>query len=360
MKGAHYHHPRRLGTQRAWTMRSLPTGERVETSSALTSSDTASSEAAPVEGLQMAPTFSHDPVLRERIIDVFADVAPGTIIDATLGGAGHAVALLTSRADLRLVGIDRDAIARAAAVERLAPFGDRARVVAGTFSDLASVVTEVDAPVVGVLLDLGVSSPQLDDPNRGFSFRADAPLDMRMDRSTGLTAAEIIATLDLRDLADLFRHHGEGRFAMAIARSVKDAEPVTTNELVAAVERAVPVPARRRGHVATRVFQALRVVVNDEERELDDALRGAEAVLVDGGRLAVISYHSGEDRVVKSFLSDGASGGCACPVALGCVCGAVPRWRVRRNGAELATDAEIARNPRARSARLRLAERTFA
>jgi 16S rRNA (cytosine1402-N4)-methyltransferase len=357
MKGSlHYHHPRRLGAVQPWTMRSLPTGERREPSSALASHTPAASAETPVEGLQMAHAFHHDPVMLARVLELFAEVPSGIIVDGTLGGAGHSAALLADRSDIQIIGIDRDEIARAAATEHLRPFGDRATILAGTFSDLAKLV---DGPVVGVLLDLGVSSPQLDDPSRGFSFRGDAPLDMRMDRSQGFTAADFIANATPGELADLFRAHGEGRLSMTIARRVKQDLPATTGALVDAVDAAVPPAARRRGHVATRVFQALRVVVNGEEQQLFGALQAAEEVLGQNGRLVVISYHSGEDRAVKSFLRDGATGGCTCPVNLGCVCGATPRWAVTRQSAELASDDEISRNPRARSARLRWAERTL-
>jgi 16S rRNA (cytosine1402-N4)-methyltransferase len=353
-RSPHYHHPRRLSMNRHWTMRSLPTGEPRDASSTLASFSSATTVETPVEGLQVAQSFTHDPVMLERIVELFRAVPAGTIIDGTLGGAGHSVALLNDRPDLSVVGIDRDAVARRAATTRLAPYGQRATVVAGTFDTLDGLGL---TNVVGVLLDLGVSSPQLDDAERGFSFRGDASLDMRMDRSQGVTAALLLDHMEVEDLADLLRHHGEGRFAMAIARSIKRAAPTTTAALVAAVEAAVPPVARRRGHVATRVFQALRVAVNDEEQQLVRALQAAERVLVAGGRLVVLSYHSGEDRLVKAFLRDGGTGGCECPPALGCVCGAAPRWEVARQGAELASDQEIDRNPRARSARLRWAER---
>jgi 16S rRNA (cytosine1402-N4)-methyltransferase len=208
--------------------------------------------------------------------------------------------------------------------------------------------------VVGVLADLGVSSPQLDDEERGFSFRADAPLDMRMDGTSGSTAAEYIASVDLDELRALLREHGEDKFAHAIAKSILARQPQTTSELVTAVEVVVPMAARRRGNVATRTFQALRVAVNEEVRELDELLSGAAQVLAVGGVLAVISYHSGEDRVTKEFLKYQATGGCTCPVILGCVCGAAATMTVRKGGAIVATEDELARNPRSRSARMRV------
>ena len=223
---------------------------------------------------------------------------------------------------------------------------------------MASIVSAnatfiADRPIVGILMDLGVSSPQLDDPTRGFSYRADAPLDMRMDPTGGATAAQIVASIPEAELSRLLHHHGETRFARSIARSIKSRSPRTTGELVEAVEAAVPAAARRRGHVASRVFQALRVEVNDEEGELDRGLNGALSVLGLGGVLVVISYHSGEDRVVKSFLRNAETGGCTCPPNLPCVCGAVSKMRLLKASAVMAREDEIARNARSRSARLR-------
>jgi 16S rRNA (cytosine1402-N4)-methyltransferase len=234
------------------------------------------------------------------------------------------------------------------------------RLVEATFSGLAEVVAAQSAfigsdPVIGVLMDLGVSSHQLDEGSRGFSFRVDAPLDMRMDPTRGVTAAQLLASIDEHEFVRLLRANGESRFAGAIARSILATRPSTTAALVSAVERAVPMAARRRGNVATRVFQALRIAVNAEEEQLTLGLAAAMDVLAPRGVLAVISYHSGEDREVKSILAEAASGGCHCPPDLGCVCGAVGRVKVAKASARLASAAEIARNPRARSARLRVA-----
>ncbi|HEY5120742.1 MAG TPA: 16S rRNA (cytosine(1402)-N(4))-methyltransferase RsmH, partial [Acidimicrobiales bacterium] len=282
--------------------------------------------------------------------------------DATLGGGGHAAAILEVAPQLRLLGIDRDPDARSAAAERLRAFADRVRIIDATFADLGAVVASnsdfvAAQPVVGVLMDLGVSSHQLDESSRGFSFRANAPLDMRMDPTRGETAAQYLARVERHEFTRLLRANGESRFAGSIAKSVLDRQPQTTDELTEAVERAVPMAARRRGHVATRVFQALRIVVNGEEEQLTNGLDAALDTLAGGGVLAVISYHSGEDRVVKSVLHEAATGGCHCPVELGCVCGAVPRVIVFKASAKLASADEIARNPRARSARLRVARK---
>jgi 16S rRNA (cytosine1402-N4)-methyltransferase len=207
------------------------------------------------------------------------------------------------------------------------------------------------------LMDLGVSSHQLDESSRGFSFRVDAPLDMRMDATKGETAAQLLARIDAHELVQLLRANGENRFAGSIAKSILSRQPRTTYELNEAVERAVPMAARRRGHVATRVFQALRIGVNDEEQQLVNGLDAAITTLAIGGVLAVIAYHSGEDRVVKSVFHEAATGGCHCPVELGCVCGAIKRVAVFKASAQLASAGEIEQNPRARSARLRLARK---
>jgi len=301
---------------------------------------------------QMATAYVHHPVLEREVVELFTGLKTGVIIDATLGGGGHAAALLTADPNNTLLGIDRDPAARRAATARLEPFGNRVTIVDGEFANMADFLTP-QSDVVGILMDLGVSSPQLDDADRGFSFRADAPLDMRMDSTRGITASELVASIDQHSLARLLRQHGEQRFAGAIAKSIIERRPETTNSLVEAVERAVPMAARRRGHVATRVFQALRVEVNDEEGQLQRGLSAAIEFLAPGGILVVISYHSGEDQVVKSVLREAATGGCSCPVALGCVCGAQPSMVVKKFGAVMATGEEVVLNPRARSARLR-------
>ena len=308
---------------------------------------------------KMSEETYHWPVLVEEIVEICRALPRGVIIDATLGGGGHAAAILGTVEHVRILGIDRDPEARAAASSRLAPFAVRSRIVSASFADVPAVIrANVDflasSPVVGVLMDLGVSSHQLDDPSRGFSFRFDAPLDMRLDPMTGETAPDLIARISQEELVHLLRVNGEGRFARAIATAVREGRPTTTGELVALVERAVPIPARRRGNVATRVFQALRIAVNDEQGQLDDGLQAAFDSLAPGGSLMVISYHSGEDRAVKSFLHELSTGGCHCPPELGCVCGAVPSARILRASAVLARPDEIASNPRARSARLRV------
>ena len=314
----------------------------------------------PAGGLQMAHSFEHIPVLRDEVVSLFASVPPGVVVDATVGGGGHAAALLEAYDTMRIVGLDRDPAALEAARQRLSGFGDRVTLIAAPFSTLESVLSRPGfGPLAGVLLDLGVSSPQLDWSERGFSFREDGPLDMRMDPTTGPTAADLVNTLPVEDLAALFRENGEGRLSGRIARAVVKARPLTsTRQLAEVVASAVPAPARRKGHPARRVFQALRIQVNDELGQLEAALPAALSHLEVGGVCAVISYHSGEDRLTKQVFADAATGGCVCPPGLPCVCGAVVRHQLVFRGARKASAAEIAANPRSESARLRAIVRT--
>ncbi len=304
----------------------------------------------------------HTPVLLDRVVELLAVVEPGTVIDATLGGAGHADALLRARSDLRVLGLDRDPDALAAAQRRLAPHGERARTVHTRFDQLADVVSAAGTaiqPVVGVLFDLGVSSAQLDRAERGFSYRLDAPLDMRMDPTSGSTAADIVNTWDEAELAAILRRNADERFATRISRAIVAARPVTTtNELAAVVREAIPAPARRRGgHPAKRTFQALRIEVNSELEVLPVALDAAVEALAPGGRCLAISYHSGEDRVVKARFRRAEDGGCTCPPGLPCVCGATPSVRLLRRGGWVPSPEELESNRRAASARLRAVEK---
>jgi 16S rRNA (cytosine1402-N4)-methyltransferase len=306
--------------------------------------------------------FVHDPVLLDLVVDLFHPVPAGTIVDATLGGAGHATAVLRSRPDLRVLGLDRDRNALAAAQDRLAPFGPRSEVHHARFDQLANVVAAAGAasqPITGVLFDLGVSSPQFDEADRGFSYRHDAPLDMRMDRDHGPSAADLVNLEDEHRLAAILRRNADERFAARIARAIVAARPIsTTTELAEVVVGAIPAPARRRGgHPAKRTFQALRIEVNGELDVLPPALDAALDVLAPGGRLVVISYHSGEDRIVKERLRRADDGGCTCPPTLPCGCGAVPEARLLKRGGWTPTADEVARNPRAASARLRAVEK---
>jgi 16S rRNA (cytosine1402-N4)-methyltransferase len=310
----------------------------------------------------MAHSFEHTPVLRDEVVSLFASVPDGVVVDATVGGGGHAAALLEAHPGLRLVGLDRDPAALDAARLRLASFGDRVTLIRSPFSVLNQVASDLElGEFSGVLFDLGVSSPQLDRSERGFSYRQDGPLDMRMDPGAGTTAADVVNTMPEVQLASLFRANGEGRLSGRIARAIVRARPLTsTRELADVVASAVPQAARRKGHPARRVFQALRIEVNDELGQLDAALSFAVQHLAVDGVCAVISYHSGEDRLTKQYFADAVTGGCVCPPGLPCVCGAVSHHRLVFRGARKPSPAEIAANPRAESARLRAIARTDA
>jgi 16S rRNA (cytosine1402-N4)-methyltransferase len=313
-----------------------------------------------VEGLRMSQSpeaFTHRPVMVDEVVALFEAVPTGVVVDGTVGGGGHAAAILNARPDLTLLGIDRDSDALAAAAATLAQFEERVRLVHDRFDHLADHVgTEM---VAGVVLDLGVSSPQFDRAERGFSYRADAPLDMRMDRTQALTAADVVNGYDEDELARLFAASGERRFARRIAARVVAARPVSTTAQLAEVLRAaIPAATRRTGgHPARKVFQALRIEVNGELDVLPAAVDAAVSVTSPGGRVVVLSYHSGEDRIVKQRFVDAATGGCICPPGLPCVCGATPMVKLLNRGARKPTAAEIAANPRAEAARLRAVEK---
>jgi 16S rRNA (cytosine1402-N4)-methyltransferase len=318
-----------------------------------------------VGGLRVVPDFVHRPVLVDEVTRAFGSVADGTIVDATLGAGGHAEALLRAlRPEVSVVGIDRDPQALHAATQRLAAWGTRFTAVHGDFRDIAGIVDERGCgPVTGILLDLGVSSPQLDDAHRGFSHSKDAALDMRMDPTPDVpTAADIVNTYPESELRRIIRRYGEERFADRIARAIvrrRDEEPFTrTVDLAAVVTASIPAATRRTGrHPARRTFQALRIEVNGELDALDDALAGAVDVLEPGGRLVVIAYHSLEDRAVKRFLRAHAP----VPAPRGMpVEEPVAPGTMRTVTAQPVSpsEAEIAENPRARSARMRIGERT--
>jgi 16S rRNA (cytosine1402-N4)-methyltransferase len=306
------------------------------------------------------PSFVHRPVMADEVLALLGVVPTGTVLDATVGGGGHAGALLASRPDIEVVGIDRDPAAVSAAGAALLPFGSRAVVVQARFDHLDEVLDELGVgELAGALFDLGVSSPQLDRLDRGFSYWGSAPLDMRMDPGDPLTAADLVNRMDESELAELFAAHGEARFARRIARAVVSARPLTrTDELADVVRTAIPAAARRHGgHPARRVFQALRVAVNRELELLGPALDQALARLAPRGRGVVLAYHSGEDRIVKDRFRQAVTGGCQCPPGLPCQCGAVRTARLVTRGAARPSAAEVAANPRAASARLRAVER---
>jgi 16S rRNA (cytosine1402-N4)-methyltransferase len=320
-----------------------------------------------VEGLRMSwngeaadQQFAHRPVMAAEVVELLASVPPGVVVDATVGGGGHAAAILERLPQVELVGMDQDPAAVAAATAALAPFGSRARVVRSRFDRLDEVLDEAGiGPISGALFDLGVSSPQLDRPERGFSFRTEAPLDMRMDPGQALTAADIVNASSERDLVRLLVDNGEGRFAGRIVRAIVAARPVqTTAQLADIVRTAIPAATRRHGgHPARRVFQAIRIAVNSELTVLPVALDKAVERLAAGGRCVVLSYHSGEDRIVKEHFRLAATGGCICPPGLPCVCGATPTVRLLNRGSRKPSPAEVAANPRSESARLRAVER---
>ena len=301
----------------------------------------------------------HVPVLAAEVRECLA-VRPGeTVLDATFGAGGHASLLA---ADLggrgKLIAVDRDPTAKTY-FDRLAKQtgGVQTRLLRGDFGVVLPQLAANDVRVDAVLLDLGVSSMQLDRPDRGFSYSVDAPLDMRMDPTQELDASEIVNTWSERDLTTIFRKHGEERYAKQIARAIVKGRPFErTGELVDTIKSAIPAPARfGDGHPAKRVFQALRIAVNDELSSLEEALPAALELLRPGGRLAVISFHSLEDRIVKHFLRD-RERGCTCPPDFPvCVCGHEPELRAIQRRPIRPTDAEIASNPRAASARLRAA-----
>jgi 16S rRNA (cytosine1402-N4)-methyltransferase len=313
----------------------------------------------------MRQVFTHEPVMVEEVEALFAPVPPGVVIDATAGGGGHAAALLAAHRHLRLLCLDRDPDAVEATTLRLKEYGNRADVRRARFDRLGEIAEAMGispGTASGVLFDLGVSSPQLDRPERGFSYRADAPLDMRMDPDEETTAADLVNTWPEVELARLFAANGEGRFARRIALAVVSARPVTTTSGLADVVRsALPAAVRRQGgHPARRVFQALRVAVNDELEVLADTLPVAIDMLAPGGRCVVIAYHSGEDRIVKAAFRQAETGGCTCPPRLPCSCGAVSLGKLVFRGTRRPTPAEIARNRRSESALLRAFERSAA
>ena len=303
----------------------------------------------------------HVPVLADEVLSALAPRPGDTIVDCTFGAGGHSTLLAGClRGEGKVIAIDRD--------PTVAPYFERLRrsspvkmrLLAGEFSTVLGQLADNGVRADAVLLDLGVSSMQLDRPERGFSYAADAPLDMRMDPSAEPSAREIVNEADERDLADIFRRYGEERYSRQIARAIaarRRKQPFErTGELVETIKQAIPAPARfGEGHPARRVFQALRIEVNDELGSLERALPAALELLRPGGRLAVISFHSLEDRIVKRFLRS-EEHGCTCPPEFPlCVCGAQPTLRATPRRAIRPSAAEIARNPRAQSARLRVA-----
>jgi 16S rRNA (cytosine1402-N4)-methyltransferase len=307
---------------------------------------------------QQPSGYGHSPVLLREVLAYLQPHPGGRYIDGTLGAGGHAEAILEQSApDGRLLGFDRDPSALEFAARRLAPFGKRFTAAERSFGDIGIVASELGfTEVDGILLDLGLSSRQLEDAERGFSFLKEGPLDMRFDPRQGETAADLLNNLSAEELADVFRRYGEEQQSRRIARLIVSHRPLrTTTELAGLIEREIGRRHKPGRHPATKVFQALRIAVNEELEEIDRGLQSAVGLLRPGGCLAVISFHSLEDRLVKQFLRQ-ASRDCVCPPQQPfCTCGAHAVLRPVVRKAIKATDEEIAANPRSRSARLRVA-----
>ena len=307
--------------------------------------------------------FHHVSVLLNECLDNLNIRPDGIYVDGTLGGGGHSREIASRLTTGHLIGIDRDETALAAAGERLAPFMDRVTLVHSNFCEMDSVIRSLGYPGVdGVLLDLGVSSPQLDESSRGFSYMADAPLDMRMDRGDTLTAYQVVNEWSYEELKRILFDYGEERYAPLIAGAIcrrREQKPIaTTLELVDIIRGSVPPAAlREKQHPAKRSFQAIRIAVNDELGAVSKAMEAAIPMLNPGGHLAVITFHSLEDRIVKSAMAEAARG-CTCPPSFPvCVCGKKPKVKLLSRKPVLPGPEELEENPRARSAKLRVCEK---
>ena len=307
--------------------------------------------------------FHHVSVLLEECIAGLNIRPDGIYVDGTLGGAGHSSRIAAQLTTGKLIGIDRDPVALTAAGERLAPFGDRVALVHSNFSEMDSALESLGITGVdGILLDLGVSSPQLDDGQRGFSYMADAPLDMRMNGEDSLDAKQIVNQWSYEELKRILYDYGEERFAPRIAAAIckrrEEKEIETTLELVDIIRSAMPPSAlREKQHPAKRSFQAIRIAVNDELGSVERVMKKAVPLLKPGGRLAVITFHSLEDRIVKNAMAEAAKG-CTCPREFPvCVCGKKPQVKLITRKPIVSGEEELERNPRARSAKLRICEK---
>ncbi len=307
--------------------------------------------------------FSHKSVLLNECIEALAIRPDGIYLDGTLGGAGHSLEIARRLTTGRLIGVDRDQVALSAASERLAPFSERVTTVHSNFSELDAILDGLGIEAVdGMLFDLGVSSPQLDEAQRGFSYMADAPLDMRMNKEDSLTAGDVVNTWPQEELRRILYEYGEERYAPQIASAIvraREAAPIeSTLQLVDVIKSAMPPQAlREKQHPAKRSFQAVRIAVNDELGAVSKLMRCAFSRLKPGGRLAVITFHSLEDRIVKSEMQQAAKG-CTCPPEFPvCVCGKKPLVRLVTKKPIISAAAELENNPRARSAKLRVAEK---
>ena len=307
--------------------------------------------------------YTHRPVLLDECIEGLNIRPDGIYLDGTLGRAGHSREIAKRLTSGRLICVDRDDAALEAAQTRLADWMDRVTLVHSNFDKVTDILDDLGLKGIdGMLFDLGVSSPQLDDGSRGFSYMADAPLDMRMDRSEGLTAADVVNGFEQNELRRILLQYGEERYAPLIAAAIvrrRAEKPIeTTLELVDVIKSAMPGKAlREKQHPAKRSFQAIRIAVNDELASVERMIRGAVPKLNRGGRLAVITFHSLEDRIVKVGMADFAKG-CTCPPDFPvCVCGKTPDIKLVSRKPILPTDQEVEENPRARSAKLRVAEK---
>jgi len=307
--------------------------------------------------------FHHVSVLLDECIDGLNIKPDGIYVDGTLGGAGHSSQIARRLTTGRHIGIDRDPVALKAAGERLAPYADRVKLVHSNFCEIKQVLADLEIEGVdGILLDLGVSSPQLDDGSRGFSYMADAPLDMRMNSEDTLTAYDVVNTWSQEELKRILYDYGEERYAPRIAAAIckrrEEKNIETTLELVDVIRSAMPAAAlREKQHPAKRSFQAIRIAVNDELGAVEKVMEDAIPCLNPGGRLAVITFHSLEDRIVKNAMA-AASKGCTCPPNFPvCVCGKKPKVKLITRKPIVSSDEELERNPRARSAKLRICEK---
>ena len=307
--------------------------------------------------------FHHVSVLLDECLEGLAIRPDGVYVDGTLGGAGHSLQIARRLTTGRLIGIDRDTVALAAAKTRLEEVWDRVTLVHANFREMDRVIQELEIPGVdGILLDLGVSSPQLDDSERGFSYMAEAPLDMRMNSQDILDAGQVVNTYSYEQLKRILYDYGEERYAPQIASAIcrrrEEKTIETTLELADIIRSAMPASAlREKQHPAKRSFQAIRIAVNDELGAVEEVMNKAIDLLNPGGRLAVITFHSLEDRIVKSAMAEAAKG-CICPPEFPvCVCGRKPRVKLITRKPITSTQEELDRNPRARSAKLRICEK---
>ena len=308
------------------------------------------------------PTY-HESVMRNEVLHYLNVQMEGVIVDGTLGDGGHTEFILKNTApEIRVLAIDRDSSAIERASERLSPFRDRVTLAHGNLGDIKELAAENGiTSVVGVLMDLGVSSPQLDTAGRGFSIQHDGPLDMRMDSSQKTSAADLLIKLSDAELASIIKDYGEERYAKRVVRAIRreqEERPITTTgQLSRIVARVVKSSRHSRIHPATRTFQALRIAVNDELEQLKTALAGMMGLLHSTARVAVISFHSLEDRIVKTFFRDEEKG-CSCPPKIPiCVCGRMPALKILTRKPLVPSEEEVAQNPRSCSAKLRVAER---